>query len=516
MNIVIRADAAVQIGSGHIMRCLVLAKELTNQGYSVSFACRRQPGDLIGLIQRRGLSVVELASPVINEVNLTPNVAVESNAEADYAASWLGVSWQQDADSLLAQIKDVDLLIVDHYGINIEWEQYVRNVLDCKLFIIDDLLRLHAADLLLDQTPMREDSAYVLQSTIKRVLAGSDYALLADNFAPIRETIMHRHVTTVQPRVLITMGAMDLPNATGKVLEAFLQLPADDRPQITVLLGQHAPHYQVVKKYIKVLGNKAKHFDYVENMAEIMVQHDLAIGAAGTTALERACLGLPSILIPLADNQRAICNNLVAANAAIYLELDEITTKLTVQYAFLTANLTEFRARNLVLCDGLGVKRVLVELNGLLSYLPSTLGLRKATHDDIEQVYNWQIQPQTRQYSPNPQSPSWLEHQVWMQNQLSNAEHFFYLIIDNVSNLNLGVVRLNRIAQCEYVISIFIDPSYYGQKIATRALAIIDIIHRDVTIHARVMQDNSASQQLFTSANYQQVTSEIFIRAPIK
>lgn len=515
MNIVIRADAAVQIGSGHIMRCLVLAKELTNQGHSVSFVCRRQPGDLIELIQRRGLSVIELASPVINEVNLTSNVAVESNTEADYA-SWLGVPWQQDADSLLAKIKDVDLLIVDHYGINIEWEQHVRDVLGCKLFIIDDLLRQHAADLLLDQTPMREDSAYLSQSTIKRVLAGSDYALLADNFAQVRETIMYPRVTAVQSKILITMGAMDVPNATGKVLEAFLQLPADERPQITVLLGQHAPHYQAVKEQVKEFGNKAKHFDYIENMAEIMCQHDIAIGAAGTTALERACLGLPSILIPLADNQRTICSNLVAANAAIHLELDEITTKLIVQYAFLAANLPEFRTRNLVLCDGLGVKRVLIELNGLLSYRPSTLCLRKATHDDIEQVYCWQIQPQTRQYSPTPQSPSWLEHQVWMQNQLSDVQHFFYLIIDYASNLNLGVVRLNRIAQCEYVISIFIDPSHYGKKIATSALAIIDIVHRDVTIHARVMQDNLASQQLFTSANYQQVTSEIFIRAPIK
>ncbi|QYJ72726.1 UDP-2,4-diacetamido-2,4,6-trideoxy-beta-L-altropyranose hydrolase [Shewanella sp. FJAT-51649] len=506
MNILIRADASVLIGSGHIMRCLVLAQALMKQGHEVSFACRRQPGDLVELIQKRGFRVMAL---------IAPGQAPSLGSTLDYS-SWLGVPWQQDAESLVTQAGKIELLIVDHYGINIEWERWVKGALGCKLFVIDDLVRSHAADLLLDQTLLREKQAYVSLGVAKRVLVGSDYALLAEHFPAAREAMLSKPATLNRPRVLLFMGAMDLPNVTLRVIEAFALSGADKRPLLTVLLGKHARHYQQVREACIRAGGWVNHIEHVDNMAELMCQHDLAIGAAGTTALERACVGLPSIIIPLADNQKDICQNLVATNAVISLEIDKIEAELIVKYELLLADYRDFRNRNFALCDGLGTRRVMLELNHLLNDTSSSLTLRKATVADIKQVYGWQIHPSTRQYANNPQSPGWQEHQTWMRKQLANPEHFFYFIVNCESHSDLGVVRLDRVARAEYVISIFIDPSQYGKKIAGKALALIDTLHGDVTIIAKVLKENVVSQRLFSSANYRQVSDDTFIREPLK
>ncbi|QYK03991.1 UDP-2,4-diacetamido-2,4,6-trideoxy-beta-L-altropyranose hydrolase [Shewanella zhangzhouensis] len=506
MNILIRADASVQIGSGHIMRCLVLAHALKKQGHEVCFACRRQSGDLVELIKKRGFRVINLVAPA-----QPPSLG----SSVEYA-SWLRVPWQQDAESLVTQAGKVDLLIVDHYGINIEWERWVKGELRCKLFVIDDLVRSHDADLLLDQTLLRDKQAYISLGAAKRVLVGSDYALLAENFPAAREAMLSKPATLNRPRVLLFMGAMDLPNVTLRVIEAFAKIGASKRPLLTVLLGKHACHYQQVHEACARTYGWVNHIEHVDNMAELMCQHDLAIGAAGTTALERACVGLPSIIIPMADNQKDICQNLVTTNAAISLEIDKIEAELIVKYGLLLTDYREFRNRNFGLCDGLGIKRVILELNDLLHDTSSTLTLRKATLTDIKQVYEWQNHPSTRQYANNPQSPGWEEHQTWMRKQLANPEHFFYFIVDCESNSDLGVVRLDRVAQAEYVISIFIDPSQYGKKIAGKTLAMVDAVHGDVTIIAKVLKDNMVSQRLFSSANYKQVTDETFIRVPLK
>ncbi|MGL6148514.1 MAG: hypothetical protein ACRC1V_08620, partial [Plesiomonas sp.] len=127
MQFIIRADASRWIGSGHVMRCLVLADGLTAAGHQVTFICRPQAGDLIDLIAERGHQVICL--PVLAAI-ITPA------HNADYAA-WLQVPWQQDAADVLTCVTHTDWLVVDHYGINAQWEQQVKQVLNCKLLAID-------------------------------------------------------------------------------------------------------------------------------------------------------------------------------------------------------------------------------------------------------------------------------------------------------------------------------------------------------------------------------------------
>lgn len=504
MNIVIRADASVYIGSGHIMRCLVLGQSLVLKGHSVSFACRPQSGDLVKFLGEKGFHVYELTQP---------KKWLKPKDSADYEA-WLQVPWLDDATSFVEQVYDADLLIIDHYALNKEWQRVVKGQLNCKVFVIDDLVREHDADFILDQTLRRTSHEYQVNNPSAKILAGCNFALLNPLFSQFREKALEFSLWPKQHKVLISMGGIDLPNATFSVLEAF-SLHPEPKPQITVLLGPKAPHYDQVKMFCLANTGWIKHFDFVDNMAELMLDHSVAIGAPGSTSWERACLGIPSIIVPLAENQNTISQNMVKANAVIKVELNRISFDLLVAYKYLIANWTEFRHRNLALCDGLGVQRVSYYIDLQMNANVGMLNVRTATIADIEKVFEWQCQAETRKYFLNPELPSWEEHKSWMSKKLKNNQDYFYILELLDTKEQVGVVRLDRKKSGEYLVSIFVAPRYYGKGIAKQALAYIDSIHTDVILHATVLEGNIPSQKLFIAARYLRVSSDTFIRHPI-
>ncbi|SQD80156.1 UDP-2,4-diacetamido-2,4,6-trideoxy-beta-L-altropyranose hydrolase [Moritella yayanosii] len=532
MNIVIRTDASVHIGSGHVMRCLVLAQGLITQGHRVSFVCRPQTGDLVAVIENKGFCVYKLAPPT---------TALVPTTSADYVA-WLQVPWQQDAANLFTLVAAADLVIVDHYALNANWQQRIQQALHCKIMVIDDLVRSHHADLILDQTLLRRSDEYQSQYQPShdetKVLTGCEFALLNPQFSYYRQQVLTDHKLSIRPKLLLSMGGIDQPNATLQVLTALAAMPVLARPLVTVLLGLRAPHYQQVVSFCLQHNDWITQLDFVDNMAELMVQQQVAIGAPGTTAWERACLGLPSIIIPLAENQLTISRNLVAVDAAYKVELDDISEKLILTYQRLLQNWSALRQNNLKLCDGLGLNRVLQAIAGLdgsehvdnSRHIDNTgcLQFRRADLTDIKLVYAWQCHPNTRQYALNKQVPSWSEHQRWMVNKLSQQQDYVYIItIPDTSftfsassdkqvrhGISVGVVRLDSMNTAEYLLSIFIDPAYYGQGIAKLALAYLDALHPHVTIHAKVLMANTASQRLFTQSRFQRLTVETFIRYP--
>lgn len=504
MKIVIRTDASIHIGSGHVMRCLVLARALTSKGHEVSFACRAQTGDLIQFVRNKGFHVYEL---------IKAKIAIEPTDSGDYQA-WLQVPWTVDAQSFLAQVRHADLLIVDHYALNKDWQTVVKDQLACKIFAIDDLVRTHSADLILDQTLMRSASEYQVNNPSAKILAGCEFALLNPFFSGHREHALDGDSLPKEVKILISMGGIDQPNATIRVLEA-LSKHALPKPVVTVLLGPKAPHYTQVKDFCSINTSWVQHIDFVNNMAELMLNHSIAIGAPGTTSWERACLGIPSIIVPLAENQHEISQNLVTAEAAIRVNINDISSKLLVSYNTLLSQWHTFRDTNLALCDGLGLQRILYHIQSLFDADLVRVGMRRATSLDVDKVYEWQCQRETRQYALNTDVPTWDKHQLWMHKKLACYQDYFYIIECPVTLDRIGVVRLDRIKQSEYLISIFIDPVHYGKGIATQALAYIDFIHPDIMIHATVLEANVASQKLFITANYQRVAADSFVRHPI-
>ena len=306
---IFRADASLQIGTGHVMRCLALADGLRAHGANCRFLCREHPGNLIDLICRRG-----------HEVRALP--ADGAIAAAPPYAAWLGTDWATDAAQSKAGAGDTlpDWLIVDHYALDADWERALRP--SCRhLMVIDDLAdRPHDCDLLLDQNLGRQATDYAgLITGGCEVLAGPEYALLRPEFATLRPHSIARRARPALRRLLIGMGGVDKDNASGKVLDALNGCPLPADCCITVVLGAHAPWLAQTRDRAARMPWPTEVLVDVENMAWLLAESDVAIGAAGTSAWERCCLGVPTLTMALAANQQAGAAALEAAGCALPL-----------------------------------------------------------------------------------------------------------------------------------------------------------------------------------------------------
>lgn len=302
MNILFRVDASLQIGNGHVMRGLTLADALKHEGASCTFLCREHEGNLLALIQDKGHNALALPS---SPANISPST---TPARQEYL-TWLGTTAEEDARQTITALQALALdklawLIVDHYALDSEWESALRPYCQ-KIMVIDDLAdRQHDCDLLLDQTFGRNECDYQpLVPEHCTILTGSYYALLRPEFAEWREYSLQRRQEPQLKQLLITLGGVDKDNVTGKVLAALHNSDLPNDCHITIVVGKHAPWLDAVKTQAQQLPWSTEVKVDVSNMAELMANSDLCIGAAGSTTWERCCLGLPSIMIVTANNQ---------------------------------------------------------------------------------------------------------------------------------------------------------------------------------------------------------------------
>ncbi len=313
MQVVFRTDASIQIGTGHVMRCLTLADALAAKGAQCSFICREHAGNLIEHIRSKGHNVHGLP------------LGHDADTSLDHSA-WLGATQTQDAEAcvpLLAELQP-DWLVVDHYALDARWE--VEAAKHCtNVMVVDDLAdRPHACSLLLDQTFGRDSVDY--QALVPEgctLLCGSIYALLRPEFAALRSYSLHRRAQPKLKHLLITMGGVDKDNVTAKVLSALRSCPLPDGCEITVVMGATPPWLEAVHQQAQTMPWPTSVLSGASNMAQLMADSDLAIGAAGGTSWERCCLGLPTIMLVLAENQSAVAHGLAKAGAAVVLEFND-------------------------------------------------------------------------------------------------------------------------------------------------------------------------------------------------
>jgi UDP-2,4-diacetamido-2,4,6-trideoxy-beta-L-altropyranose hydrolase len=218
---------------------------------------------------------------------------------------WSGIDWKVDVKNTLAVLdgmSKLSWLIADHYALDVRWEEQMR-AFTGKIMIIDDLAdRPHDCDLLLDQNLYdnleRRYDGLVPNYCVR--LLGPRHALLRPEFAAARRTLRHRDGRV--RRILIFFGGSDLPYETAKALDA-IRLMNRSEIAVDVVVGASNPKGDQIREICQRTPNTYFHRQ-VENMAELMALADLAIGAGGTTTWERCCLGLPTLVLVLADNQR--------------------------------------------------------------------------------------------------------------------------------------------------------------------------------------------------------------------
>ena len=494
MKIVIRADASVWIGSGHIMRCLVLADELREAGHFVQFACLPQPGDLRALIRNEGFEVISLD---------TVRKYITIKHEADYL-SWLQRPVLVDAQDFVAKVRCIDAVITDHYAIGYEWQAYVKKALSCKIIAIDDIVRTHCADIVIDPTLGRLPEEYKAQHVS---LTGSDYALLNKNFSLEREKVLNARKITTPWKILVFMGGSDLPNSTLEILQA---LEDTNNAHITVILSPRSAHYDLVSSWCT--GKKhIIHIDFCKNMAELMVEHNIGIGAAGTTSFERACVGLPSLLIPIAENQKENCKNLVKAGVGRAVQLKNVQTRCRPELHNLVREYNTYSKNAFQICDGIGAKRVTQWINEFLENFPTGIYMKKAKYDDKHKVYEWIGYSHKTKYHQKETITCWKRYCRWFEKKISEPSSFCYMIREYCSKKSLGIVWLDRIGLAKYKISLIISPNQHNPKTVTKTLNIINQLHPKIGI---IMDTNTINlpQQSFIEAGYIQISSSEFFR----
>ena len=496
MQVAFRCDASLQIGSGHVMRCLTLAEALRLRGHACRFICRDLPGQMAERIKDQGFAVTLLPAPDDGFVPV---------AEAPFHAAWAGVSWQTDAAQTRAALSaGSDWLVLDHYAFEAQWQEAVHPAA-ARIMVIDDLGdRSHAVDLLLDQNLGRHPVDYdgLLPDSAERLI-GPHFALLRPEFERTRAASLARRKACgfALEHLLISMGGMDLPNVTGRALTA---LAADAPPsvrQITVVMGPTAPSLGHVQEQAKAMPIPTRVLVGVADMAALMAQADLAIGAAGGTAWERCVQGLPSLIVVLAHNQQDGAAALAKSGAA---ELaggaadDGLGQGMCDAVARLSCDpmaLADMSACAAKVADGLGAARVAVAME-------TPVQLRRASMTDAQTVWHWrQGLPQTA-FRSGANTPL-ADHLNWFQKALAAADR--RLFIATSDGTALGHLRLDLHENGAATVSILLTPDARGKGLGLRLLArLADLARRDGLHHlvAEVHRSNAASHALFLAAGY--------------
>jgi hypothetical protein len=439
-TILIRCDASLSIGSGHVMRCRTLARELQRRGAHITFLCRRQPGDLIGLLEQE---FPVLALPA------QPLAAGEGLEGRDLYGAWLGCSQEQDAAQCLealaeAGISSASWLVADHYGLDARWEARLLAGLaggaaHPKLLVIDDLAdRPHQADLLLDQNFFGDVTEHRYQGLVPPhccQLLGPHYALLGPEYGQLHPLVPPR---TELRRVLVFFGGVDPANLTGRALEA-LRDPALAHLAVDVVLGRQSPHRQAVEELVARRPHTTLHGP-LPSLAGLLARADLAIGAGGATTWERACLGLPSLVVAIAANQLPFAQ---ALDQAGYLQLlgdgasvsaeqirSALMPRIVKQYA---------RQAGCALTDGWGASRLAMAMLGT----QGAISLRPATEADETLLLRWANDPQVRANSFSPDSIAVADHHNWFQKGLADSNRLL-LIATAADGCPIGQIRFDQ------------------------------------------------------------------------
>ncbi|QED49200.1 UDP-2,4-diacetamido-2,4,6-trideoxy-beta-L-altropyranose hydrolase [Cytobacillus dafuensis] len=333
MRYVFRVDASFQMGTGHVMRCLIIADELKKQHQcsSIIFICREFQGNMIDFIMKKGYQVRLL--PSINSTETANSKKIDS--------SWLGTSWENDAKQTIHIFKElhepIDWIIIDHYGIDSRWQKEVKEHVN-KIMVIDDLAnRSHFCDVILDQNFYHDYNSRYDSLVPKRCikLLGPDYVLLRPEFMITEKKAIDK--IKKKRKIFISFGGADPTNETEKALNALKKIKTNHDLEIDVVVGKGNPHKERIKRICDT--GSFRYFCQVNNIAQLMADADLAIGAGGISIYERLYMGLPSITISTADNQTKALNDLALEGYVYYLgeskEVSEILIENTVLHFLL-------------------------------------------------------------------------------------------------------------------------------------------------------------------------------------
>ncbi len=479
MNLIIRTDASIEIGTGHLMRCLALAQAWKNAGGQPIFVMATTVPVLEERLLLEGMKIIHLSVDrgIVEDAKGTANLAKRLNA------NWI---------------------IIDGYYFGANYQQLIKYS-GLSLLFIDDYAHAdyYYADLILNQNIYAHEAMYVNQGVDTQLLLGTRYALLRSEFCQWQG--WQRSLSSKASKVLVTLGGSDADNATLKVIQA-LQLVKIDELEIVVVVGGSNPHYKQLLLASQNSLSPIRLEKNVTNMPELMAWADVAITAGGSTCWELAFMGLPSLIVTLAENQRVIAQKLDEMGVSIYLGWHEDVSAAEIELAvtnllIATDTRVKMTRRGQELVDGEGSKRVLKYLEAKL------LKLRRACQEDCQLLWEWSNDPEVRAVSFSSEPIPWEDHVKWFQSRLNSPHSIFYIGVD-INELSIGQIRYD-IKGNEAIISICIDRKYrnqgYGCNLIILGCKKMFIESSVTVIHAYIKAQNQPSIKAFRRAGFQKV-----------
>lgn len=462
------------------MRCLALAHALQETGGQVVFVMIAPPSTLVQRLINNQVEVIALPEH-------------------------LSAGGSEDAERCAALAEQTGSLwvVLDGYQFDTKYQRRVKDA-GLNLLFVDDYghAEHYYADLLLNQNIDTLDTFNVKREPYTRMLLGTHYAMLRREF---RSGTQPRRVISPHARkLLVTLGGSDPDNATLKVIQALQHLHTTDL-EVMVVVGTSNVHYETLVAAARHAPIKVHLQRNVTDMPGLMAWADLAISGGGSTCWEMAYMGLPNMIVLLAENQRGIAEGLEASGASVNMGWqDQLTPKQIGAQIERLLDARDIRAemseagRGLV--DGSGALRVVKEMQN------TTLILRLANANDCHFIWEWANAPDVRAVSFNSAPIPYETHLAWFNARLADPDCVFFVATD-IHGAPIGQARF-QVNGDEAVVSVVIAPQFRGKgqgsKLIWMASRRLFQLKPVSVIHAFVKLENESSHRAFTKAGYRE------------
>lgn len=464
--LLIRADASPRMGTGHVMRCLAMAQFWQRRGGQLLFAQAETTHSLTQRLRRDSIKTIPLIATPGTEADATQTAKLA----LDNKALWV---------------------VADGYSFGGAWQRQIKDA-GLRLCILDDYGHAdrYWADFILNQNLDANPRLYVQRAPYTRLLLGARYALLRDQFDAWRN--WHREIAAVARNVLVTLGGTDPDNVTSTVIEWLIGLDVEAK----VVVSGSNPRCEILRAKIARMKNIELIVD-TNIMPELMAWADVAVAAGGTTSWELAFMGLPCLLLELAENQSSVVNSLDAHGIACKTKPETVAPALASLLA--DSDRRQFMSqRGRQLIDGRGGGRVVARLQS------EVFSLRRVVQEDCRLVWEWANDSEARAVSLSSEIIPWETHQNWFAARLLSPECLFY-IAANPHGVPIGQIRFDVVGN-EAIVSVNLTKEARGRGCGAALIVrgseqCFDDLPLKI-IRAYIKIENEASVRAFTLACY--------------
>ena len=537
-TLLIRADASPRIGTGHVMRCLALAQGWIARGGTVRFVSASITPALVQRLDDEGVPVTR--------IDASPGSSADATTTAAHRETHDG-AW----------------IVVDGYQFDSDYQSALKEA-GARVLFLDDYghCDTYTSDLILNQNIDADPDWYAVRSDSEatRLLMGPRFALLRKEFWPWHSP--RRTPTERARRVLVTLGGGDPDNVTATVVRGIERLARERQVppdlQVTLVLGGSSTHYDAICEAVQRAnasiqadrkacrdsndrnGVTAKDAPItlrhdVSEMAALMADHDLAVSAGGSTCWELAFMGLPNVIVILAENQRGIAEGLDEAGASVNLGWHADVTAHDVEEALHDVLSSDKKRIEMAqaaqhLVDGQGVRRVVDTIHTRCNAnfdndsnvmeartgsssehktaasdedVQEGLKLRPVEESDCKRLWQWANDPEVRRQSYNTEEIPWEDHKEWFQRKRLSDDCTIY--IAECEGDPVGQIRFD-VEDERSVVDVHVDPDQHGKGFGTKIIKegtgkFLDLSDLN-QVHAYIKIDNIASCRAFEKAGY--------------